>query len=323
MTQNRFVVLFFSNFLFLCLPSFPSGIPNKNVPSIIPSSVANTPAADTPLRLREVWLRFHRDNLCEKVDAAFLFHKSEMEVLVNIENGKNNRKLFEILEPLHDSYQIKLHTVRLQTERELIDIRNAPPSFWLNSKLTEYLRDDFLRDAAVIDRGLQTHSTDWTTDWTPTLMFRQRILLFARDTLDYNRKVRLFAAHLPLLARAAFDPQYTPDLSNQALDVCRAHAKKLEKYIKKLYGNLTKALPNAPEKSNEAPPSEAPIMTAESAVHIAIRLDNEAQNLFHLVYRFIYPQTHTVELDDLLNPSLLQSLKALRKTTVEFQRSID
>jgi len=319
MTNCRTSLLFLLSFLLLGVSFVPLGMPSSNVASVNAYSVANTPDRETPPKLREVWLRFHKDNLCEKVDAGFVFHRGKMEVLVNIGNGKSNGKFFDILEPLHSSSQIKLHTVRLQTEQELIDIRNTPPSFWLNSRLTEYLRDSFLRDTSITNFGLQSDSTGWTS----SIMFGQRMLMFARDTLDYNRKIRLYAAHLPLLALAAFDPQIAPALRNQALDVCRAHVKKLEKYTKKLNGNLARALPKTTNKSSKTTQSEDPSKTDQSSIDIALRLTDEADDLSRLVYRFIYPQSHTVELADLLNPTLLQSLQTLRQTTAEFQNSID
>ena len=36
----------------------------------LPSS---TPNIHTPQELKNVWLRFHKDNLCQKIDAAFTF----------------------------------------------------------------------------------------------------------------------------------------------------------------------------------------------------------------------------------------------------------
>ncbi len=318
MTKLRFVLLSLLSVLLLGISSFPFGMPKTNMESIRNYPITNVPSPDTPLRLRDAWLRFHRDNLCEKVDAAFLFHQSEMEVLVNIGDGKNHHRLFKMLEPLHNSYQVKLRTVKLQTERELMDIRNPPPSFLLNSKLTGYLRDSFLRDTNTINYS----GRDFSTRSTPSIMFEQRMLMFARDTLDYNRKIRLYASHLPLLARAASDPDATPNLRKQALDVCRAHIKKLEKYTNKLNSNLVMVLPKASKKSKKAPQSEDPIMANASSVDIAVQLADEAEDLSRRVYRFIYPQSHTVEVADLLNPTILQSLKILQKTTAEFQNSI-
>lgn len=318
MVKKRVTLLPFLSILLLGMSSFPFGMPNPSIESTGNYAVINRPAPETPLRLRDVWLRYHKENLCEKVDAAFLFHEGEMEVVLDSGNEKSSKKLFKMLEPLQDSYPIKLRTVELNTEREIIDIRNPPPSFWLNSKLTGYLRDSFLRNASVVNFGSQPQLPDGTS----SIMFGQRMLLFARDTLDYNRKVRLYASHLPSLARAAFDSQVTTDLRKQALEVCQAHIKKLEKYTKKLNGNLVMALPKASKKSKKAAQFENQIMMNASSVDIAVRLANDAEDLSRRVYHFIYPQNHTVEVTDLLNPTILQSLKILQKTTAEFQNSI-
>jgi hypothetical protein len=316
--EARSALRIFFSFLILVLSFALPSMPSSNVAVVSPYPVTNTPVTDTPAKLREVWLRFHRDNLCEKVDAAFLFHKREMEVVVNINNENNNEKLYELLNPLRGAYGINLHTVRLRTERALIDIGRTPPSFWLNSELTEYLRDSFLRDASVVNAGFQFD----TIGRPSSIMLGQRMLMFARDILEYNRKIRLYAAHLPLLARAALDPQADPDLRNEALDVCRAHAKKLEKYTKKLNSNLTRALPKTSNGFNEAVRPGAETFTAVTSVDIAVKLADEAEGLSRLVYRFVFPRTHTVELNDLRNPALLQSLKTLRGTTTEFRKSI-
>jgi hypothetical protein len=153
-------------------------------------------------------------------------------------------------------------------------------------------------------------------------MFGKRMLFFARDTLDYNRKMRLYASHLPSLARAAIDPNATPDLRKQALEICRAHIKKLEKYTKKLHGNLAMALPKSAPKLHKSTHTEALNVADGSSVDIAIQLADEAEDLSRSVYGFLYPQNHTVELSDLLNPTILQSLKNLQKTTAELQNSI-
>jgi len=317
MAKNRLVIIFSLGFLVFGISAFPSGMPSADVESMGPDSISSAPAPDTPLKLREVWLRFHKDNLCEEVDAAFAFHEDQMEVLVNIGDGKNSGKLIKMVETLNDSYRINLRTVKIQTELDLIDIRNTPPSFSVNSRLGEYLRDSFIRDS-VIHWGDQTDSTGWN----PSIMFGQRLLMFARDTLDYNRKIRLYAEHLPQLARVASDTRITPDLRNQALEVCRAHVKKLEKYTNKLNGNLVMALPKAPKESDKPASPNPPIMTVGSSVDIAVRMADEANDLSRLVYRFIFPQSHTVDFRDLLDPSLLQSLKRLQETTAEFQDSI-
>jgi len=275
----------------------------------------NAPSRDTPTKLREVWLRFHEDNLCQQVDAAFVFHKSKMDVQVNVEGDQSYKKLFEMLEPLRNSYQIELHAVRTPLDKEPSNINYPPPSFWVNSKLLQYLRDSFIQDTGVFDKK-------WLPVAAPPLMLKGRLLMFAEDTLDYSRKMERYAAHLPALVRTAFDPTATPDLRNRALAICRTHARKLEKYAKKLNGNLSMALPKASQKARQNSRPEEPIIAEMSPIDSAVQLANEAQGIALHVHGFIYSQHLTVGLADLRNPSVLQSLKKVQKKAAEFRNAI-
>lgn len=279
--------------------------------------IVNSPDRNTPPRLREVWLRFHKDNLCEKVDAAFLFRHNTMGVVVNKENGKDNQKLFKMLEPLYDTHRIELYTVRLPSRRNLAEIRSAPPSFFANSLLSNYFGYARPIDSPIFDMGVQ----QFLPNPAPSFSFRHRMLLFARSTLEYNLKLERYAAHLPDLARAAFDPEAAPEDRKRARDICMDHARKLEKYTGKLKKNLTKALPEVSEEFKE---SNRPVSgtTGASARDLAEKIAADAQNLFLDVFSFLYPENHTVDLDELHNPSVLRSLTDLQRMAREFRDTI-
>jgi hypothetical protein len=48
-------------------------------------------------------------------------------------------------------------------------------------------------------------------------------------------------------------------------------------------------------------------------------ISNQAVDLAQRVVRFLYPQTHTVNLADLRESSLVDALKALQKTVSDFE----
>jgi len=52
-------------------------------------SIPSAHASEVPLQLREGWLRFHEAELCQGVDAVFVFHKKGMEVWCRVEDEKN------------------------------------------------------------------------------------------------------------------------------------------------------------------------------------------------------------------------------------------
>ena len=313
MIKIRFIMPVIVCVATLGFPCLKSGICDANSARKTTEWAVNKPDRETPAILRDVWLRYHEDDLCEKVDAAFLFHKGEMGVVINAENGEANKELLKLLEPLSDSYQIRLYTVHMPTQQSLADIRSAPPSFMANTLLTKDFGDSEVFD--MEGRSLQPSPS-------PSFSFSQRMLIFARNTLEYNWKVERYAAHLPYLIQAALDPAATPEQRKQDLAICREHVKKLDKYAKKLKSNLARALPEVsikPQKNRQRADS---IPAIASAVDIATRISADAQDLYLDVYRFLYPPSHTVELSDLRNPEILKSVSALQKMTKELRTNL-
>jgi hypothetical protein len=51
----------------------------------------------------------------------------------------------------------------------------------------------------------------------------------------------------------------------------------------------------------------------------ATAISSTAQDVARRIYRFIHPQQHTVDLDELRDPSLLESLAELRRMTHDFE----
>jgi len=300
----------------------------------------NAPNRDTPIELQKAWLRFHEEDLCQKIDAAFVFSKRKMEVWVNVKDEKDYKKFLTMLKPLQHSYQIDLHTVHSTIQENSSDITTPPPSFLENSELLRNLRHPFLpyTHTSIYSQGLLFPYSNRLMPSTmygmssppPTYeqrilqnMYEQSLLTLARDTLEYNRRIRLYGAHLPSLSRTAFGLTTTPDLRRLALAVCREHAKKLQKYEDKLANNLSMTLPKASRKRHETTPNEESLTTGLSSFEIAVLLARETQSISNNVYRFIYPEDHTVTLADLRNPSLIQSLETVQRITAEFRNTIN
>jgi hypothetical protein len=340
-----FLVLFSS--LSLGVTSGYSGISGANVLGGDQPSYQNAPNHDTPLILQDLWLKFHEQNLCQKIDAAFIFPKGKggkLKIWVDAQNQKNYSKFLEWLKPLKDIYQINPHTVRIPSQKASADITTPPPSLFENSDLTAFLRDSFLRNANPFDRGSQFFSSGplfspmtvdhrsgerYRIDPLPTapspfsIMYEQRLLVFAKETLKYNRAVDQYAEDLPSLVHVAFDPAEAPALRHRALAICRKHVRKLQEYEKKLNKNLSIALTDIDGKPYKGALPKKPITAKTSPFDAALLLAGEAKHLSNSVYSFIYPKDFTVSLADLERPPLIQSLAKIREITAEFRSIID
>jgi hypothetical protein len=313
MIKNRFLTIAFSLLILGILypPPCTLGV-HASLESL--DSLANVPDIQTPQELKNVWLRFHKDNLCQKLDAVFVFEENRLRVFLNIENPGQEKELLKRLEPLQNSFLIDLVPVRVTAQKSPSDIPSTPPSFWVNSRLVERIHDSLMLDAPIFTHGLLSRPTNLPE----SLRMQQRMLEYSRTTFEYTLKVKRLAAHLPILARAAYDPDAPADFRKQALEVCRKHARDLEKYAKRLSSNLDDALP---EPSSEFKIT-ATTGTDSTPVDEAAHLSSEAQNTSTLIYNFMYSKNFTVDLSDLRNPPLIRSMKKLLQITEEFRNSI-
>jgi len=279
-------------------------------------SIVNFPNPETPANMREIWLRFHEEHICEDVGAIFLFRGNGMELIVDKSKSRDLKKLGKLLKELGGQNQIKMYLADTRSEESENPEQKFPVSFRLNENLRSNLGDpksvDFFR----------FNSSQSPTGFSPASLFKIRMDLFARDTLDYTWKMKRYAEHLPLLARAALDPGATPDMKRRILDIFRDHAAELEKYIGKLYVNIEKATPrpfNEPRAMLDAGNS---VLKGHSSIEAAVWIADEARSQYSSVYEFLYPRDHTVDISELRNPKLLQSLKTLQAITEEFSESI-
>jgi len=276
------------------------------------------PTRDTPPELAEVWLRFHRADLCQGVDALFVFHKDGVEVRYRIEDAKSYRKFLEMVEPLRQVYRIELLMTGARKESGPSNRENPPPSLWENDELRASLDDPFAVSLPPMRLGRHSVSPLFRTERNSVL--KERLIMFAEQTLDWNRKMRRYAEELQALALVASDPAAAPKTKSLAATVCISHAENVEKYAKKLNENLVRAMPKG--KPGRDDRREKSIQPGIPPVDLAAQLAVSARIVSGRVYSFIYPANYTVGLDDLRQPSLLASLKTLQRMASNFRKSI-
>ncbi|MCL2877763.1 MAG: hypothetical protein FWF13_03170 [Acidobacteria bacterium] len=297
------------------------------------------PNRDTPPRLVEAWLDFHREELCLNLDAVFAFDGQGMEIWCRSEENRDYRKLQKIIEPLRNSYDVELYTTQPpkdNNEDDKIALTDIPPSLVENRELRSYMRPytgpgNPPRIIIVTDEEGGTYTR--VLPDTPNVLaanaaaadrvLRARLVIWIKSVTRNSRIMRQYAVDIPELLRVAFEPAFGAVLRGRARDICRKHAKDLLKSIQNLKKNLARAFPKPPaktvenKKAKKEPPAALPAVI-EKADGIA----GEAQVLSGRIYRFIYPAQHTVDLDELKKPGLLASLDAFEAEARDFQQAL-
>ena len=268
--------------------------------------------------LREAWVRFHEAELCQGVDAVFQFHEKGMEVWCRIEDEKSYQKLLELVEPLRASYEIDVYPTRPVVEKKTLDDNDPPPSVWNNAEIRNFLQDPFGKNPTPGSISVRP-SPGGERD--ADFFLKQRMMMFAHQTLDWNEKMKRYALDLPDLAEAAVDAGAGSELKARARATSYAHAQGVDKYAERLTGNLTHALPKATRRFRPADKERLPARVP-SAQASAVQVASAGQSIARRIYRFIYPQHHTVGLVDLREPSLLESLKTLRSMVDGFEDAV-
>jgi hypothetical protein len=275
------------------------------------------PQKNTPRKLQEAWLHFHESGLCQDVDAAFVFVDGGMQIWSRIEGDKGYLKFQELFEPLSNLHSVELYTNRVREKKEWDDEGNPPPSLWQNYELRSNLGD---RDAQL---SINSNNKEDRTPVTiirpvPDSLLKQRILFFAEQMLNRNRKMEHYAFDLFALARTADNSDIQPDIRSKAAAICSVHAKSLEKSIGKLASDLEQAIPKS-AKTEKGP--TLPGAVNNSLTEEAELVYRSAQSVAARVHRFIFPEYYTVELGELRKPLLLESLKTLQQRVIGFQRT--
>jgi hypothetical protein len=276
----------------------------------------NVPGNATPRKLWEAWLSFHETDLCQEVDAVFVFQKNRLEVWSRIESDKSSRKFLALFEPLKNSHSVELYTTRPPEEKKDEEDNDPPPSLCQNSELISNLGYRTPKSLTYLEE--QT----FLTDLPSTNSILRQLLIYAEQTLHWNERMERYALDLAALARVVQNPAAYPGLKSRTVAACAAHAQDLGRYIRKLAANLTQALPRSEKKKRPLALPEKSDDAGKDPVERAKHISAAAQGISGRVYRFIYPEQYTVELDELRNPSLLESLEVLRGMVSDFERSL-
>jgi hypothetical protein len=275
----------------------------------------NAPNEHTPPKLADAWLRFHESELCMNTDAVFIFNDNGMEARYVSKDDGILQKVRELFQPSDDSYRVELYPTRKPAEKKAYDDEGPPPGLYMNGELRGHLLDSpdiyLSSDANGIRRGSEYRK--WAID--------ARLITYSEQVLAWNRKVSRYALDLPLLVRVASDPSMAPGARSLAVAVCKTHAQNLGKDLGKLEKNLKIAIPQGDKKERSSKvekSGKADKKLEESAEQIS----ESAQNIVGHIHRFIYPEQHTVTVDELLQPSLLEDLGSLKKMVLDFQKAL-
>jgi hypothetical protein len=287
--------------------------------AISTDALPGMPDRNTPRELAEVWLRFHELNLCQGVAAEFGFSERGMEIRGLIEDDRSYEKLLEILQPIRGSYKIALNLDRREEEKSPDESKdkNPPASLWENYELRSFLGDPFARARERI--GFDEDSHIYFPP--PDDMLKQRLLIYADQILEWNDKIERYAKHLPAITRVAADPGMAAGLRVRAHAVDSVHAQEMERLLGKLNTNLEAAFPHS-DKRDQKGQLEKEVITGKTIIERADHLCDFAQTVSMRVRRFIHPEEFTVGLDELRQPSLLESMKNLQKMNLEFKKAL-
>ena len=272
-----------------------------------------------PRPLLELWLRFHEWGLCQGMDSTFEFNESGMKVRSLVEDEKSFQKFQEMLELLQNSFRIELDVSRPNVEKRSNDEdeNDPPPGIWENYELRYNIGDpvaqakdrpDFeqLRAAAFSDEVL-----------------KQRLRLYAEQTLDQRKKMERYASEIRVLVHITLDPAIDPALQAKARSVSLAHARELGKLLMKLDTNLSLAIPKSKSKGRLPATFKKADDASQTLLNSSDQIAIDAHALAQRIYRFVHPEQFTVDLDELREPSLLESIKDLFKMDSELQKEMD
>ncbi len=284
-------------------------IADKNESSIAPFPL------DASRELLEVWLRFHEEGLCLEIDPVFVSDETSVQVWSLVEDEKSYKKFLRILRPLSQSGRLEVFAAEAVSPEDS-DENGAPASLWENDELRKFYSVPRRRSDPEL-------SYDWPLGVvTQEDIFMQRMIIFSRQTIERGENLERLAKDLPVLTRIARDPAFDADLRLLAYEVCLEHTRSLEKQTDKLHKNLKLAIPKGKERQ------EVPLQDIRSSnedaspLELAVRISEKAQNISRQVYSFIYPDSHTVGLDELRNPGLLNSLLILQELSEIYMRKM-
>jgi hypothetical protein len=287
---------------------------------LAPQEPSSQPARDSapvaphggPREIMDLWLRYHEEELCQKLDGVFVFHRDSVEFWCRVEDESSYAKFAGMAEPVRKTFAVEIYaTVPVKSKEQDSENRSLPPSLWNNSQLRGYLQDPFGRSTPQDVTSRPGNEND------PGYFLKQRMIMFADQILTSGAEMKTFGADLPALAWVGSLPDAPPDVRARAAAVALKHAQELDRRAERLIENLSQAMPRTGRRSSDP---EASTAARIPIVQSASRLSTLTQNAGRRIYRFIYPQHHTVGLSDLREPGLLESLRVIRQMASDFQR---
>jgi hypothetical protein len=269
-----------------------------------------------PRQFVDLWLRFHEVELCQELDAVFVFHQDAMEVWCRIEDEKSYQQFVQMISPLKASGHVDLYPTRSPAGKKRQEDNEPPASLWNNGELLSYFGISSGLESAQWEQALGNRAEMRHFDAR-----KQRLLMYANQLQESSRKLKRLGGELPALALASSEDAYTAEQRRRATAVCQSHAQALDKNATRLSENLAQALPRGVRRAEDAARPQRPD-AGLAPRDIAVRLADTTRSLSRRIYRFLYPQDHTVELTDLREPGLLESLRLVRESASEFQRAL-
>ena len=304
------------------------------------------PNRDTPPKLVEAWLEFHREKLCRDLDAVFSFDGPGMEIWCRSEENRSFRKLQQIIAPLRDSHSIDLYVTRPPKEKDAGEgvWDDLPPSLVENRELQIYLRPRAWTNASaprvitvITDEEGNTQVRVLTPGFsdgallsvnTSDRILLSRLYAYARSIMKNNLIMLQHAVDMPELIRTAQESAFGIPLRRRAREVCRDHVKDLVKSVERLRKDLARAFPRASINKSSEPGKKKASSVSSSPSSLSAFIEGaetiaaSALELSSRVHRFIYPTEHTVSLDDLRQPGLTASLEVFEAEIRRFEREL-
>jgi hypothetical protein len=253
------------------------------------------------------------------LDTVFVFHPKGLEIWCRVKDERSYQELVSMVEPLRSAYRIELYATRPDRDKKpsTPGTVDTLPSLWNNTELRTYMRDPFSRRwDSIFDDPDGARAPDPLDG-----ELKRRLSLFGDQVLDWAKKMERLANDLPALAEAAYGTDAPADTRTRARALCLEHAREVGKDASRLMESLSRALPRGKSPASLSQPEHPPAEVAHSSYDRVMLVSNQALDLAQRVVRFLYPQTHTVNLSDLRESSLLDSLKALQKTVSDFASS--
>ncbi len=275
----------------------------------------NLPGKEVPRCLREIWLAFHQQELCRDLDSLFLFWSDRMEVWCVVDEEKSYNKFSELIGERNAREQVDLYPTRPPEPKKSREEEGPPPGLWHNEELRIYFQDPGERLAA---RPFSPRPPAVEPPADPFL--KRRLVFFGEQLQEKSTRMKRLAADLPLLAWAAFDGESPEDLRSPAAAACVNHAREVEKNAERLAEDLSRAFPRTDRQDWKEAAAGKQLLQSREAAANAAQISRVAEDLARRVYRFMYPDVHTVGLEDLRSPGLLRRLAELAAASAEFQR---